>query len=224
MDWVHVAGLRFAELLQAGPPWLEQFWVALSSAADPKSLFTVCFPLAWCLGPALGMALLWGALVAEWLNVVLKWLLFGERPFWWIHESGMATREQLVLRQFPVTCETGPGSPSGHCMVTGAALWPLFSALSSLVSSRTRSPLLRILPFVAYTLLMVAVGLSRVFVLAHFPHQVVAGILAGAALGWVLQGHTPRSPRTFACAALVLPLSALILRWVLRASGLDIDW
>lgn len=34
-------------------------------------------------------------------------------------------------------------------------------------------------PFGAYTLLQLAVGLSRVFVLAHFPHQVVGGILAG---------------------------------------------
>ncbi|XP_030364589.1 glucose-6-phosphatase 3 isoform X2 [Strigops habroptila] len=224
MEGVHVAGLRFAALLQSGPPWLEPAWVALSSAADPRHLFTAAFPLCWWLGPAPGAALLWGALVAEWLNVVLKWLLFGERPFWWVHESGMAAREPLGLRQFPVTCETGPGSPSGHCMVTGAALWPLVSALSSLVSARSGSPVLRIIPFAAYILLMVAVGLSRVFVLAHFPHQVVAGILAGAVLGWGLQGRTPGSPRAFACAALVLPLSALILRWVLRAAGLDIDW
>lgn len=35
--------------------------------------------------------------------------LFGERPYWWVHESGLSSREQLPLRQFPVTCETGPG-------------------------------------------------------------------------------------------------------------------
>ncbi|NWS48085.1 G6PC3 phosphatase, partial [Probosciger aterrimus] len=220
MDALHEASIRFAALLQAGPSWLEQILIPLSSAADPKCLFTVYFPLCYSLDPAVGTALLWGALLAEWLNVMFKWLLFGERPFWWVYESGMAARELLVLRQFPVSCETGPGSPSGHCMVTGAALWPLVAALSA----RSRSPVLRILPFAAYILLLAAVGLSRVFVLAHFPHQVVTGTVAGAALGWGLQGLTPGSPRAFACAALVLPLSALILRWVLSVAGLDMDW
>lgn len=37
-------------------------------------------------------------------------VLFGERPYWWVHEtrfygSGVAP----ALQQFPITCETGPG-------------------------------------------------------------------------------------------------------------------
>lgn len=35
--------------------------------------------------------------------------LFGERPFWWVHESGLTSKELVMLRQFPVSCETGPG-------------------------------------------------------------------------------------------------------------------
>lgn len=34
-------------------------------------------------------------------------------------------------------------------------------------------------PYLVYVLMLVAVGLSRVFVLAHFPHQVVAGAISG---------------------------------------------
>lgn len=30
------------------------------------------------------------------------------------------------------------GSPSGHCMITGAALWPVMTAISSQVASRSR--------------------------------------------------------------------------------------
>lgn len=41
------------------------------------------------------------------------------------------------------------------------------------------SRLLRLIPFLIYALLLVAMGLSRIFVLAHFPHQVVTGSLAG---------------------------------------------
>ncbi|KAM6334097.1 glucose-6-phosphatase 3 isoform 4-T4 [Alca torda] len=183
MDALHTAGIHFAEALQAGPPWLEKFWIWVTSLADPKCIFTIGFPLAYFLDRKVGVSVLWIGLVSEWLNVVLKWFLFGERPFWWVHESGLTRTELVTLRQFAVSCETGPGSPSGHCMITGAALWPLVTALTALASRHSRSLVVKLSPFGAYTLLLLAVGLSRVFVLAHFPHQVVGGILAGEQ-GW----------------------------------------
>ena len=36
-------------------------------------------------------------------------MLFGERPFWWIGESGLFVNKQPNVRQFSSTCETGPG-------------------------------------------------------------------------------------------------------------------
>ncbi|NXR34969.1 G6PC3 phosphatase, partial [Zosterops hypoxanthus] len=152
--------------------------------------------------------------------------LFGERPYWWVHESGLSRRQQLPLRQFPVTCETGPGDPSGHCMILGAALWPIVTALSKGMSRYTQSRALRLIPFLVYILLLVAMGLSRVFVLAHFPHQVVSGSLAGMALGWGLQRRPPDflKCRFFLGTALGLLLSALALHGLATAAGLDLDW
>ncbi|XP_069642690.1 glucose-6-phosphatase 3 [Haliaeetus albicilla] len=226
MDALHTAGIRFAEVLQSGPPWLEKFWISVTSLADPKSIFTVCFPLTYFLDRKVGVSVLWIGLVSEWLNVILKWFLFGERPFWWVHESGLASKELVMLRQFPVSCETGPGSPSGHCMITGAALWPLVTALTALASRHSRSLVVNLTPFGAYTLLQLAVGLSRVFVLAHFPHQVVGGILAGTALGWGLQARTPATCTSgfFMATALALLLSSLALHSLVIAAGINIDW
>lgn len=34
-------------------------------------------------------------------------------------------------------------------------------------------------PYLLYAGMLVAVGLSRIFILAHFPHQVIAGSVAG---------------------------------------------
>ncbi|XP_053944311.1 glucose-6-phosphatase 3 isoform X1 [Cuculus canorus] len=146
MDALYTASVRFATTLQSGPPWLEKFWVTVTSLADPKSIFTVFFPLAYFLDRSVGVSVLWTGLVAEWLNVVLKWFLFGERLFWWVHESGLASTEPIALRQFPVSCETGPGSPSGHCMITGAALWPLVTTLTALASTHCRSEAKPVLP------------------------------------------------------------------------------
>ncbi|NXD18565.1 G6PC3 phosphatase, partial [Nothocercus nigrocapillus] len=226
MDVLHAAGIRCAEALQAGPPCLETFWLSVTSLADPKSIFTVCFPLAYFLDRDVGVSVLWVGLLAEWLNVVSKWFLFGERPFWWVHESRLFEEQPVSVQQFPVSCETGPGHPSGHCMITGAALWPFVTALTALASRHSTSTAVRLSPFAAYALLLLAVGLSRVFVLAHFPHQVVGGILAGAALGWSLQARAPaaRSLRFFACTSLALLLGAVALHRAMTAAGLDIDW
>ncbi|XP_068775596.1 glucose-6-phosphatase 3 isoform X2 [Struthio camelus] len=226
MDALHTAGIHFAEALQSGPPWLEKFWLSVTSLADPKCIFTVCFPLAYFLDRKVGVSVLWIGLVSEWLNVTFKWFLFGERPFWWVHESRLFKEQPVPVRQFPVSCETGPGSPSGHCMITGAALWPLVTTLTALASRHSRSAVVKLIPFAAYTLLLLAVGLSRVFVLAHFPHQVVGGILAGAALGWGLQARTPatRTLGFFGCTSLGLLLSAVALHQLMIAAGTDIDW
>ncbi|NWR95618.1 G6PC3 phosphatase, partial [Furnarius figulus] len=229
MDTLHMAGIRAAVALQAGPPWMEQFWIYLTSHFDPKSIYTFCFPLAHGMDTKVGLMVLWIGLMSEWLNVVLKWFLFGERPFWWIHESGLFSQEELKefqLQQFPVTCETGPGSPSGHCMIPGAALWPIVTALTAEVAMCTRSRVLRLIPFLAYTLFLVAMALSRIFVLAHFPHQVVAGILTGSALGWGMQRCPPnfRKSRFFVVVAVVLLVSTLALHGLATAAGIDLDW
>ncbi|XP_030397348.1 glucose-6-phosphatase 3 isoform X2 [Gopherus evgoodei] len=226
MDALYSRGVLFAEMLQTGPPWLERFWLSMTFLADPKCIFVVFFPLAYFLDRKVGVAVLWIGLVSEWLNVVAKWILFGERPFWWVYESGFSSKEKVLLRQFPVSCETGPGSPSGHCMITGAALWPIVTALTALASRHSTSRLVKLTPFLAYFLLLLAVGLSRIFILAHFPHQVLGGIVAGAALGWMLEACVPaeRKLSFYLATSLALLLSAIGLYWSMVALGVDIDW
>lgn len=45
-----------------------------------------------------------------------------DRPYWWVWEQGGGAVE---LRHTPLTCETGPGSPSGHVMGSAAVLYAL---------------------------------------------------------------------------------------------------
>ncbi|NXU93782.1 G6PC3 phosphatase, partial [Xiphorhynchus elegans] len=227
MDTLHMAGIRAAVALQAGPPWLEQFWIYLTSHFDPKSIYTFCFPLAHGMDTKVGLMVLWSGLVAEWLNVVLKWFLFGERPFWWIHESGLFSQEELKLHQFPVTCETGPGeSQVKPPHVPGNVVIPREEPQELGGSIPVGMLGWKLIPFLVYTLFLVAMALSRIFVLAHFPHQVVAGILTGSALGWGLQRCPPnfRKSRFFVVVAVVLLVSTLTLHGLAMAIGIDLDW
>ncbi|XP_038610371.1 glucose-6-phosphatase 3 [Tachyglossus aculeatus] len=226
METAHGAGIALAEALQNGLPWLEGTWLWVTYLGDPKCAFLVYFPAVYYAERRVGLALLWMALLSEWLNLIFKWFLFGERPFWWVHESGYYSQAPIQVHQFPVSCETGPGSPSGHCMITGAALWPVMTAASGLVARRTRSRWVQLVPAVAYGLFLSAIGLSRVFILAHFPHQVLGGLLAGAALGWLLAPRVPveKELSFYGLVALALLLGASLIYWTLVTLGFDLAW
>nr|XP_020853095.1 glucose-6-phosphatase 3 isoform X2 [Phascolarctos cinereus] len=152
--------------------------------------------------------------------------LFGERPFWWVHESGYYNEAPAQVHQFPVSCETGPGSPSGHCMITGAALWPIMIATSSQIAKRSHSHWMKLMPSLAYSTFLLAVGLSRIFILAHFPHQVLGGLIAGALLGWLMTPHVPidRPVSFYGLTALALLLGASLIYWSLISLGIDLTW
>lgn len=54
--------------------------------------------------------------------------MHGDRPYWWIHEVDTNKNSSLALPdilQYSTTCETGPGTPSGHSMAMSAVWYVL---------------------------------------------------------------------------------------------------
>nr|XP_033775242.1 glucose-6-phosphatase 3 isoform X2 [Geotrypetes seraphini]XP_033775243.1 glucose-6-phosphatase 3 isoform X2 [Geotrypetes seraphini]XP_033775244.1 glucose-6-phosphatase 3 isoform X2 [Geotrypetes seraphini] len=226
MEVLYMNGVLLAEVLQNSTLGLEKFWAWITYVGDPKCVFLNYFTITYFLDKSLGLSVLWIALVSEWLNLVFKWFLFGERPFWWVHESGISSKLSLQIQQFPSSCETGPGSPSGHCMITGAALWSVAAALSAYMSHCSQSCLVKFTPFVLYFLFLLAVGVSRIFILAHFPHQVAAGIVVGAILGHVLNSQVPKAKKLgfYVLTSLALILGSSLLYWSVIGIGIDLSW
>ncbi|KAK7919262.1 hypothetical protein WMY93_010546 [Mugilogobius chulae] len=211
-----------AEALQECTSSYEHFWLVITHLGDPKAAFLLVFPFTYFISKRVGVTVIWVAAISEWLNLVFKWMLFGERPFWWIGENYFSAQ----VLQFPATCETGPGSPSGHAMVTAAVWWVVMSALRQFLHSKTNNVMIRAVPYVLYAGLLLAVGLSRIFVLAHFPHQVVAGAITGAILGVVLGQRVPedRPLLFFVKVSFGLMLSALLFHAALMLIGIDLFW
>ncbi|KAI5617640.1 glucose-6-phosphatase 3 [Silurus asotus] len=226
METVYTQGIWMAELLQSATRNYESFWLLATHMGDPKAAFLLIFPTVFYVHRRTAIAILWVAAVSEWLNLVFKWVLFGERPYWWIGQSGLYDKNSPSIQQFQPTCETGPGSPSGHAMVTAAVWWVVVSALASFLHSSFGSKILTAMPYIFYTLLLGAVGLSRVFILAHFPHQVIAGILTGIALGVFLNRTVPdRRPLLFfLCSSMALLFGALLMHAGLKIVGIDLTW
>ncbi|XP_043086903.1 glucose-6-phosphatase 3 [Puntigrus tetrazona] len=226
MESVHRGGARAAEALQRSAGGHEELWLLASRLGDPKAALLLLFPAVLYTHRRSGITVLWAAALSEWTNLLLKWVLFGERPYWWIGESGLFLETPLKVQQFPSTCETGPGSPSGHVMVSAAVWWVVVSSLASCVLGRSGSKILAVVPYLLYAVFLGCVGLSRIFILAHFPHQVVSGLLTGVFLGVVLERSVPehRPLSFFFLVSVALVLGALVTHGALQKIGVDLSW
>jgi glucose-6-phosphatase len=103
-------------------------------------------------------------------------LFHGHRPYWWVNIYA----KDVTLYQTPITCETGPGNPSGHVMlnlVLGLALVNLVKKLLKFDNDEwsqndnpTKLVITRLL-WNAFYVWTASVIVSRIYIAAHFPHQ-----------------------------------------------------
>ncbi|XP_039372346.1 glucose-6-phosphatase-like isoform X4 [Mauremys reevesii] len=130
MDLLHSAGVQVVQYLQENYQGSQDWFLFISFAADLRNTFFILFPIWFHLCEAVGVKLIWVAVIGDWLNLVFKWILFGQRPYWWVHETDYyGNASTPVIQQFPLTCETGPGSPSGHAMGSAGVYYVMVTAL-----------------------------------------------------------------------------------------------
>uniref|UniRef100_A0A672ISX3 glucose-6-phosphatase n=1 Tax=Salarias fasciatus TaxID=181472 RepID=A0A672ISX3_SALFA len=137
MDLLHSWGVGLAVRLQTGYSGYQGLFSLASTVADLHTTFFWWFPVWFHLRRDTGLRLIWVAVIGDWLNLVLKWVLFGQRPYWWVHETQFyGAGPAPSLQQFPITCETGPGSPSGHAMAAAGVWYVMVTALLSMAAER----------------------------------------------------------------------------------------
>eukprot|EP00457_Paulinella_chromatophora_P008555 gb/GEZN01008593.1/.p1 GENE.gb/GEZN01008593.1/~~gb/GEZN01008593.1/.p1 ORF type:complete len:459 (-),score=35.91 gb/GEZN01008593.1/:34-1359(-) len=177
--------LRVVEHMQLYPS-MDHFMEFVTRSGDPKLALHVWGPLVLWLdffypdNRNTGLLSVMAVLLADLANAALKWPFGGDRPYW----VGLER-----VRQFAITCESGFGNPSGHCMAT-AAFWVAFSPrIADLIGTPLTACFLSIY--------LVLVGLSRVHVGAHFPSQAMAGILCGIVVARSVWLMSPRLRHRF---------------------------
>ena len=155
-----------------------------------ESFFLVLFPfLYWCLDSRLGLRLAVVYFLSGYLNHTLKQALAQPRP------PDLAPGINLVE-------QAGYGLPSGHAQ-GAVVLWGLLTllgvrrgALARSCGALARSSGAERWIWAPAVFLMLAIGLSRVYLGVHFPTDVLAGWAVGAgvlgAAAWALQRLAPR--------------------------------
>ncbi|XP_056326045.1 glucose-6-phosphatase a, catalytic subunit, tandem duplicate 1 [Danio aesculapii] len=232
MDLLHSWGVELAVHLQIEYQDYESVFHWVSSLADLHTTFFVFFPIWFHLHRDVAVKLIWVAVVGDWLNLVLKWVLFGERPYWWVHETKFyGPIKHPELQQFSMTCETGPGSPSGHAMGSAAVGYVMVTALLSIVAERKTPPLcyklVQLMLWVFLGLVELLVCMSRVYLAAHFPHQVICGVISGIIVAetfsrvqWIYSANLKK----YFIITLFLLSFAVGFYVLLKALGVDLLW
>jgi len=163
-------GARFVAFLQhTFPPHVGDWMLSVSSIGDPSKGFIVFFPIILSLNYLKGVKFLGAFIICEWFNMVSKWVLHGERPYWWVIEK----ETHINLQQTYLTCETGPGVPSGHSQAA-SVIW--FCLADSLVGCMSHG---RGIVWMLYVFMQISMFFSRVYIAAHFPHQCLLGYVVG---------------------------------------------
>ncbi|XP_054454279.1 glucose-6-phosphatase a, catalytic subunit, tandem duplicate 1 [Anoplopoma fimbria] len=232
MDLFHSWGVELAVHLQTTYSRYEGLFSLASNVADLHTTFFCFFPIWFHLRRDTALRLIWVAVLGDWLNLVLKWVLFGERPYWWVHETQFYGAGLVPsLQQFPITCETGPGSPSGHAMGAAGVWYVMVTALLAIVTEKRCPPLLYRFLQVGLWMLMglveLVVCMSRVYMAAHFPHQVVAGVITGLLVAVVVSTEKwiySASMKKYFYTTLFLTSFAVAFYLVLKAVGVDLLW
>lgn len=155
------------EIQEITPKWLEMALATYTEWIHPSSVLSIIVPLLFGLMQrALAVDLVLVSCSADILNLILKWLFMGDRPYWASNQ----------VRQFPMTCEGGFGMPSGHVQAFTAAT--TFLLLRFGVGS---------VGFAVQIFLVVIGGYSRIYTGSHFPSQTVLGWAVGVGCG--VGGH-----------------------------------
>ncbi|XP_063898243.1 glucose-6-phosphatase 3 [Helicoverpa armigera] len=237
MEQIYALGVSCIECVQYWLADYDSYFELVNHMCDPQLMVDYLFPLMSILDSVFAAQLLLCLGVGGWLNALMKWWLLEDRPYWWVRETTFYTDEKPVLRQTLQTCETGPGSPSGHS--TTAAMMLILSLMWLSHVMNDRKCYISWWKYLMYPLCvaaLISVMLARLFIATHFPHQCLLGALVGSFLApalciyvsdpyiWQYGAPSPRSALGAAWRALGAAgaaLAAVATYYGLRAAGTD---
>ncbi len=163
MDNLFTLGLQIIQWLQGLGSWLTPVMKAFTFLGNEQFYLIVAPAILWCIDATLGIRLGLFLMINGMLNTALKVAFHGPRPYWY-------TRDVTVLG----SAENSFGVPSGHAQ-NAAVVW---GALAVHIK--------RTVAWITLILLIFFIGLSRIYLAVHFPHDVLLGWLFGIILLWVL--------------------------------------
>lgn len=147
-------------ILQSMGAWLRTPMQFFSFLGTEQFYLFIAPALVWCLDAGLGLRMGLGLAVSSSLNSVLKLVFHSPRPYW--------VSQQVEA----LAAETSFGIPSGHAQ-NAVVVWGILAAWVH-----------KTWAWIVAIVLMLMIGLSRLYLGVHFLGDVLVGWLAGALILW----------------------------------------
>jgi membrane-associated phospholipid phosphatase len=200
-------GVRFVVALQGWGNWLS-LPMKFFSFLGTEDFFMLVLPaLFWCVEYRLGLQVGFMLLTSASINDSFKFILHMPRPFWYSSQVRA------------LSTEISFGAPSNHAQVA-AGLWGVIAARIG-----------RAWAWLVAALLVFFIGLSRLYLGMHFPHDVLLGwLLGGLLLGLLLKLWDPAVAwlkKRSAVGQVLIGLAAsllLLLPTLLAHAWLQANW
>lgn len=160
MQPITESGISFILLFQNLGDWLIAPMRFFSELGTEDFFFLVLPLIYWSVNSALGLRVGMILVTSSMVNYIFKLAFAGPRPYW---------VDSQVRGLWP---ETSFGIPSGHAQ-HAMTVWGVIGYFARAAWVR-----------VVCILLILLIGVSRLYLGSHFLHDVIAGWLLGAALLW----------------------------------------
>ncbi|MFL7838293.1 MAG: phosphatase PAP2 family protein [Candidatus Promineifilaceae bacterium] len=157
MENIYETGLEFIRWLQTTWPQLQGFFLGVSSLGREEFYLVILTLVYWCINKKAGRMMGYLLFFAVVVNTMLKHALRQPRPFWIDPQVGLEKTG-------------GYGIPSGHTQYATA----LYFLVAYLIGG--------FWIWLAAGILVLLMALSRIYLGAHFPQDVLGGFLVGGIL------------------------------------------
>jgi len=162
METILNTGITWNIFLQNLGGWLKTP-MEIFSFLGTENFFLILLPvLYWCVEAGLGLRVGIILLLSTSVNDALKLAFHGARPYWFSPDV------------IAYASETSFGVPSGHAQIA-VGVWGMLAA-----------SLRKWWGWLIAVLVILLIGISRLYLGVHFPHDVILGWLIGALLLWLV--------------------------------------
>ncbi|CAG4964045.1 unnamed protein product [Colias eurytheme] len=181
-EHLYALGVSCIELIQYWCTDWAPFFEQVNNFYNPNNVLDILFPVVSFIDSVFASQLLLVTSFGGWLNCVMKWWLLEDRPYWWVRETDYYNGTiRPKLTQTIQTCETGPGSPSGHTSMAASVLVLGVMWMSHVFNDRKwNTSLWKWTIYPVFASQLFSVMLSRMYIATHFPHQCLLGAAVGA--------------------------------------------
>lgn len=154
-------GISIVIALQSLGDWLTPVMIFFTRFGNEDFFFLVLPLIYWSIDASLGIRVGFILITSNFVNLLGKLAFMGPRPYW------------VSSHVRPLWAEPSLGLPSNHAQ-NAMSVWGIIATY------RKRPVETAICVFLIFI-----IGLSRIYLGSHFPHDVILGWLIGAVLLWV---------------------------------------